>query len=96
MSFVAGADGHQVGAPAARGRGPGPTVVLGPGQVADATLGVHDASALTQPPCDQTPVVGLRVYPPDRTAALFIPHHDTGCSNPAAVLLLIGPLTAAR
>ncbi len=95
VSFVAGADGHQVGAPATRGQEATARVVLAPGQVADATLGIHDASAFTQPPCDQTPVLGLRVYPPDQTAALFVPHRDTGCSNTAVATLLIGPLTAA-
>lgn len=95
VSFVAGADGHQVGAPAARGNEATPRVVLAPGQVADATLGIHDASAFTQPACHQTPVLGLRVYPPDQITALFVSHRDTGCSNPAVVTLLIGPLTAA-
>jgi hypothetical protein len=95
VSFVAGADGHQVGAPATRSQGATARVVLAPGQVADATLGIHDASAFTQPPCDQTPVLGLRIYPPDQTTALFVPHRDTGCANAAVATLLIGPLTAA-
>lgn len=95
VSFVAGADGHQVGAPARRTNEAIPRVVLAPGQVAQATLGIHDASAFTQPPCDQTAVLGMRVYPPDQVAALFVPHRDTGCSNTAVVTLVIGPLTAA-
>jgi hypothetical protein len=95
VSFVAGADGHQVGAPASRANGITPRVVLAPGQVAAATLGIHDASAFTQPPCDQTPVLGLRVYPPDQFTALFVSHRDTGCANPAVVTLTIGSLTTA-
>jgi hypothetical protein len=95
VSFVAGADGHQVGAPAARAIGGTPKVVLAPGEVATATLGIHDASAFTQPPCHQTPVLGLRVYPPDQVTALFVSHRDTGCANPAVVTLVIGSLTAA-
>jgi hypothetical protein len=95
VSFVAGADGHQVGAPATRNGQATPRVVVAPGRIAYATLGIHDASAFTQPPCHQTPVLGLRVYPPDQTAALFVPHRDIGCSNPAVRTLVIGPLNAA-
>jgi hypothetical protein len=94
VSFVAGTDGHQVGAAASRVAGPTPKVVLGPAQAAAATLGIVDSGAYPSA-CRQTSVLGLRVYPPNRTAALFVAHTDKGCANPTYVTLRIQPLRMA-
>jgi hypothetical protein len=94
VSFVAGTDGHQVGAAANRVAGPTPTVVLGPAQAAASTLGIVDSGAYPSA-CQQTAVLGLRVYPPNRTAALFVAHTDKGCANPTYVTLRIQPLRMA-
>ena len=90
VSFVAGTDGHQVGAPARRVSGPTPRVNLGPGQSADALLGIAEAGNFSN--CQQTPVLGLRVYPPDNTLALYVAHSDTGCANTSVVTLSIRPV----
>jgi hypothetical protein len=91
VSFVAGADGHQVGDPAARVAGSAPSRVLAPGESAGATLAIVDASNFGTP-CDLTNVLGLRVYPPDQTTALFVPHADKACANAQDLTLRIEPL----
>jgi hypothetical protein len=91
VSFVAGADGHQVGDPATRVAGSAPSRVLTPGESAGATLAIVDASNFGTS-CDLTNVLGLRVYPPDQTAALFVPHADMACANTQDPTLRIGPL----
>jgi hypothetical protein len=69
-------------------------LVLNPGQAASATLAIVDAANFPSS-CQQTPVLGLRVYPPNQTAALFVAHNDMACANTADVTLRIGPLAAA-
>jgi Protein of unknown function (DUF4232) len=90
VSFVAGTSGHQVGAPASRASGSTPKVNLAPGQSADALLGIAEASNF--PNCQETPVLGLRVYPPDNTLALYVAHSDNGCANTSVVTLSIHPV----
>jgi hypothetical protein len=83
VSFVDGA-GHQIGAAAQRASGYGGAVTIGPGQSAGAVLSIHDVYVSNTPNCASTTTVGLRVYPPNETAALFTPGQFTVCSNPAA------------
>lgn len=94
VSFVAGSDGHQVGAAATREPGTVQKITLAPGQAAAATLGIVDATNYG-PPCQITSVLGLRVYPPNEVAALFVPHQDRGCANSQDVTLKVNPLVAA-
>jgi hypothetical protein len=93
VSFVAGTQGRQVGAPAARQVGSAPVVLLAPGQVASSTLGIVEAGNFGTS-CQMTAVDGLRVYPPNRTTALYVPHSDTGCANSQDVTLTVRPLLA--
>jgi Protein of unknown function (DUF4232) len=93
VSFVAGSDGHQVGAPARRVSGPAPLLTVAPGASVAATLGIGDPGAF--PNCQETPVLGLRVYPPGSFTSLFVSHQDTGCANPAEVTLSIRPLASS-
>jgi hypothetical protein len=76
VSWVAGADGHQVGAAAVRETDPTgsaeKTVILTPGALASAPLDVVDAAAFTPSQCKPVPVRGLRVYPPGEHAAIFL------------------------
>jgi hypothetical protein len=76
VSWVAGADGHQVGAAATRqpdasGHAEG-SVTLAPGATASAPLDIVDAAVLPKSACKPVAVRGLRVYPPGQRAALFI------------------------
>lgn len=80
VSYVAGADGHQVG-PAAAMDGPrGGEVVLKPGAAAAAQLQLANVANFDAAACQPTPVRGLRVYPPGDTASLYIARAGTGCA----------------
>jgi hypothetical protein len=77
VSWVAGADGHQVGAAAQRQANNSgnaeQTVTLAPGALASAPLDIVDAAVIPPAECKPVPVLGLRVYPPGEKAALFLP-----------------------
>jgi hypothetical protein len=77
VSWVAGADGHQVGAAATRqhnATGPAEkAVILAPGALASAPLDIVDAAVLPKSACKPVPVRGLRIYSPGETLAMFIP-----------------------
>jgi hypothetical protein len=77
VSWVAGADGHQVGAAALResdnSGGAEQTVTLAPGALASAPLDIVDAAVIPPTECKPVPVRGLRVYPPGQRAAMFLP-----------------------
>jgi hypothetical protein len=76
VSWVAGADGHQVGAAATRQadvNGAEVTVILKPGATASAPLDIVDAAAIPASACKPVPVRGLRIYPPGQKAAMFLP-----------------------
>lgn len=93
VSFVAGDDGHQVGAPAQRGGHP-TRVVLAAGATAHADLDIVTADAFDTATCQPTPVTGLRIYPPDQTTSIFIAYPATGCASTdtAVNVLNIGPV----
>jgi hypothetical protein len=97
VSFVGHGNGTQVGAPAVRQQpGKAHTIVLHPGQKATATLQETDALNYPRTRCHPTAVDGLRVYPPNQTASLFVRQDGaTGCANPKVQLLFIQPWVAA-
>ena len=77
VSWVAGTDGHQVGAAAQRQANNSgsaeQTVTLAAGALASAPLDIVDAAVIPPAECKPVPVLGLRVYPPGEKAALFLP-----------------------
>ncbi|HEY0811828.1 MAG TPA: DUF4232 domain-containing protein [Pseudonocardia sp.] len=80
VSYVAGADGHQVG-PAAAMSGPrGGEVVLKPGAAAAAQLQLANVGNFDAAACRPVPVRGLRIYPPGDTASLYVDRAGLGCS----------------
>jgi hypothetical protein len=81
VSYVAGDDGHQVGRPADRTGKDGPTLTLRPGQTAHAEVGFLTVANYPEGRCAPTPVRGLRVYPPQETASVFVRHSGTGCAK---------------
>jgi len=96
VSYVAGADGHQVG-PAAAMSGPrGGEVVLRPGAAATAQLQLVNVANFDAGTCRPTPVRGLRVYPPGDTASLFVERAGIGCAGaPPGDQLSVQTLTPA-
>ncbi|OLF19147.1 DUF4232 domain-containing protein [Actinophytocola xanthii] len=82
VSFVAGDDGHQVGAPAASVGTAGPAVTLAPRGTAAAPLGVVNPDNFDPADCLVVPVRGLRVYPPNERKAEFLPWATRACSGP--------------
>lgn len=81
VSYVAGADGHQVG-PAASMSGPrGGPVQLVPGAAAVADVREVNVANYDAAVCRPTPVRGLRIYPPGDTASLFVATDGTGCAG---------------
>jgi hypothetical protein len=87
VSFV-DARGTQIGAPAPRASSaasPGPALVtLAPGATASALLAYHDVYVATFPGCAGTTAAGIKVYPPNQTAAVVVPTTMMVCANPAA------------
>jgi uncharacterized protein DUF4232 len=81
VSFVAGDDGHQVGAAAARTGAAGRLVTLGPGASAAATLGIRNVDAVDPAVCRPVAVRGFRVYPPHETKAEFVPFATRACAG---------------
>lgn len=84
VSYVAGADGTQVGASAVRTGPSGGQVELTPGRTASSL--VQEANVENYPPadCKPVPVRGFRVYAPGDTAAMFVPFPSadaTACSS---------------
>ncbi|QWF80249.1 DUF4232 domain-containing protein [Amycolatopsis sp. CA-230715] len=81
VSYVSGADGHQVGAAAYRDGTKGPAIKLGKGQVASADIGFATVANYDEAICNPEPVRGLRVFPPQERDSLFIEAPGTGCAN---------------
>lgn len=81
VSYVGGADGHQVGAPAFRTGTKGAAITLNKGETASADIGFVNVQNYDPVDCQPQPVRGLRVYPPQETASLFVDLAGTGCGN---------------
>jgi len=81
VSYVAGADGHQVGKDAFREGTKGNAVKLNPGQTAAADIQFVNVRNFDPGTCQPTPVKGLRIYLPQETASNFVPDDGTGCAS---------------
>lgn len=81
VSYVTGSNGTQVGAPAERDGAKGGQILLKPGQVASTVVTFTDVGVFDPATCKPTPTLGLRVYPPDSTASMFIAQNGTGCAG---------------
>jgi len=81
VSYVAGADGHQVGKDAFREGTKGNAVKLNPGQAAAADIQFVNVRNFDPGTCQPTPVKGLRIYLPQETASNFVPSDGTGCAS---------------
>jgi len=95
VSYVAGDVGQQVGPAAERVGDPGGSVRIAPGATASAQLQLVNVANYDAAVCRPTPVRGLRIYPPDETAALFVPVEATGCAGaPPGSQLTVGTIIA--
>jgi hypothetical protein len=90
VSYVTGDSGAQVGQPAARDGAIGAQITLKPGQVSSAVISMTDIGVFDSATCKPTATRGLRVYPPDSTASLFIAQSGRGCAgNPPSPQLRV-------
>jgi hypothetical protein len=90
VSYVAGDDGHQVGPAAVRIGTKGEAIDLAPGASAAAPVGFTQVRNYDEAVCKPTAVRGLRVYPPQETASMFIALEGTGCAgNPPGQQLTV-------
>ncbi|WP_433758040.1 DUF4232 domain-containing protein [Nocardia sp. CA-135398] len=81
VSYVTGSDSAPVGAPAAReGSSSGP-VQLAPGGQASALVFAVNVGNIPPEQCQPVAVPGLRIYPPDNTASLYLERAATACGN---------------
>jgi len=95
VSYVAGADGHQVGPAAVETGERAGEVVLRPGGKAQALVQFVQVANFDAAVCQPTPVRGLRVYPPGDTASLFVAADGTGCAGtPPGPQLSVRTVTA--
>jgi hypothetical protein len=81
VSYVTGSAGTQVGAPAARDGAKGNEIILKPGDVASTIVTLTDVGVFDASTCKPTSTLGLRVYPPDSTASMFVAQTGTGCAG---------------
>ena len=89
VSYVTGDNGQQVGLPANRSGNQGPTITLRPGGSTNAGLVIVNASPFPADQCKPVDVRGLRVYPPNETAAMFLPTSGQGCAGSVGPLLTV-------
>jgi hypothetical protein len=89
VSFVTGDNGRQVGEAANRSGNQGPTITLRPGNSTNAGLIMVNPDPFDPAQCKQVDVRGLRVYPPNETAAMFLPSTGATCSGEVGPLLTV-------
>lgn len=90
VSFVTGNSGQQVGQAASRSGSLGAAVTLHPGDSTSAPLSITSTGPYSAADCQQVDTRGLRVYPPNETAAMFLPLPEPTCSGN------VGPLLSVR
>lgn len=91
VSWVAGADGHQVGSAATRSGEPASTVVLAAGRATTSQARFARAANYPASRCAPVPARGFRVYPPAQTQSYFVPYPATACSSTQVNQLEVRP-----
>jgi Protein of unknown function (DUF4232) len=82
--------GHQFGSAASRDNSHRPRLVsLASGATATVVLRIVDADNFPASTCRQVTAAGLRVYPPNQTAAKMIPFPFRACSRTGPVYLSV-------
>jgi len=93
VSYVTSRNGTQVGAAADR-MGATHTVTLAPGRSVAAVLQSSDARNYAEDRCRQATAGGLRVYPPNQTAAVFVRDRALTCADTSVHVLHVGSVRA--
>ncbi|MGD0742348.1 MAG: DUF4232 domain-containing protein [Acidimicrobiales bacterium] len=88
--------GHQLGSPATRTAGAKPVITLAAGGTATAVLQIVDTGVFSASQCDQVHAAGLRVYPPDQTAAKVVPYPFLACARAGTMYLSVQPMKKAQ
>lgn len=93
VSAVGGNDGHQIGKPADKDRNAAASLVsVAPGEAATVTVKKAQAGNYSSESCKPQQARGLRIYPPDEKAALFVDYPTDACSGDT-VDMHVGPIT---
>lgn len=88
-----GDDGHQIGKPADKDRNATASLVtVAPGKAATVTVKKAQAGNYSPQSCKPQQARGLRIYPPDEKAALFVDYPTDACSGDT-VDMHVGPIT---
>ena len=82
-------NGHQLGSPAARNPSHVGAVSLANRASATAVLRIAEAGNFPNSTCHRVSAAGLRVYPPNQTAAKLIPFPFDACSRTGPVYLSV-------
>jgi len=94
VSWVTGPSGQQVNDPVQRMTDVTPVrVELAPQGVAHAVVRQGQPGAF-EPQCHAVQVAGFRVYPPDETAAVFVPWATQACSAKGIDVGTVSPIVA--
>ena len=82
--------GRQLGSPAGRDRTTAVrTVRVGAGATVSSVLRIVQAANFPTAQCRQTMAAGLRVYPPNQTAAKIVPFPFRACSRSGPIFLQV-------
>ncbi|SER94946.1 Protein of unknown function [Propionibacterium cyclohexanicum] len=94
VSFVGYGNGTQLGAAGLRvDLASLQTVTLSPGQSSHSKLRIARAENFPADTCSPVAADGLRVYPPEQTAALYAPSDEfTACADESVKLIMVGPM----
>lgn len=88
VSLTADANGEPIGEPATReSTTPVTKIELAPGKSAWAEIRYTQAGNYGD--CTKVPAAGLRIYPPNDTASLFVAEQHDACNNAGIKLLTI-------
>jgi len=86
-------NGNQLGSAASRDTThPSKTITLAAGATATAVLRIVEAGNFPSSNCGEVTAAGLRVYPPNRTAAKTIPFPFEACSKSGEIYLTVAPV----
>jgi hypothetical protein len=89
VSLVSGPPYSQIGLAAKRtNTAPVKQITLAPGATANALLQIVDALNFPTATCTPAKSTDLRVYPPNQTAAVFLPYTTEGCAEPVQTLFI--------